>query len=106
MSESPPGMSSFQKEVTVPSESSLTPVIMFLERLHGVDLGSGQWTLTFVAPEVNRLQSNDSGRLDLTAASDLVTPAAVLLHGGGGKIVEFMLAEEGVQEKTTEKLLF
>ncbi|MEC7431232.1 MAG: hypothetical protein VX414_02840, partial [Candidatus Thermoplasmatota archaeon] len=42
------------EEVTVPSESSLTPVIMLLERLHGVDLGSGNLVDSdLVAPEVN-----------------------------------------------------
>ena len=97
------------EEVTVPSESSLTPVIMLLERLHGVDLGSGNLVDSdLVAPEVNWLQSNSSGRLDLTAASDLVTPAAVLLAiGGGGKIVGVGHAQrkESKRMATTEKLL-
>ena len=97
------------EEVTVPSESSLTPVIMLLERLHGVDLGSGNLVDSdLVAPEVNWLRSNDSGRLDLTAASDLVTPAAALLAiGGGGKIVGVGHAQrkESKRMATTEKLL-
>ena len=58
-------------------------IIMLLERLHGVDLGSGNLVDSeLVAPEISWLQSNDSGRLDLTAASDLVTPAAALLAIG------------------------
>ena len=98
------------EEVTVPSESSLTPVIMLLERLHGVDLGSGNLVDSdLVAPEVNWLQSNDFGLLDLTAASDLVTPAAVLLAiGGGGTIVGVghTQRKESRRLSTTEKLLF
>ena len=81
-----------------------------LERLHGVDLGSGNLVDSdLVAPEVNWLQSNDSGLLDLTAASDLVTPAAVLLAiGGGGTIVGVghTQRKESKRLSTTEKLLF
>jgi 5-enolpyruvylshikimate-3-phosphate synthase len=97
------------EEVTVPSESSLTPVIMLLERLHGVDLGSGNLVDSdLVAPEVGWLQSNDSGRLDLKAASDLVTPAAALLAiGGGGKIVGVghTQRKESKRMATTQRLL-
>ena len=55
------------------------------------------------------MQSNDSGRLDLTAASDLVTPAAALLAiGGGGEIVGVGHTErkESNRMVTTEGLLF
>ena len=94
----------------MPSESSLSPIIMLLERLHGVDLGSGNLVDSeLVAPEISWLQSNDSGRLDLTAASDLVTPAAALLAiGGGGEIVGVGHTErkESNRMVTTEGLLF
>lgn len=98
------------EKVKVPSESSLSPIIMLLERLHGVDLGSGNLVDSeLVAPEISWLQSNDSGRLDLTAASDLVTPAAALLAiGGGGEIVGVGHTErkESNRMVTTEGLLF
>ena len=75
-----------------------------------MDLGSGNLVdSNLVAPEVNWLQSNDSGLLDLTAASDLVTPAAVLLAiGGGGTIVGVghTQRKESKRLSTTEKLLF
>ena len=76
------------ERVDVPPERSLVPVIMLLERLHGVDLGTSMHVKSeLLGNAVESLHNNNVDSLDLSDASDLITPAAALLAiGEGGTI--------------------
>ena len=97
------------ERVDVPPERSLVPVIMLLERLHGVDLGASvQMESELLGDAVESLYEGKSNTLDLSQASDLITPAAALLAiGEGGEItgIEHVYRKESHRVETTIELL-
>ena len=97
------------ERVDVPPERSLVPVIMLLERLHCVDLGSSAHLGSeLLGNAVESLHSNNVESLDLSDASDLITPAAALLAiGEGGTItgIGHVGRKESHRVETTVELL-
>ncbi|MBE38747.1 MAG: hypothetical protein CMB07_01940 [Euryarchaeota archaeon] len=97
------------ERVDVPPERSLVPVIMLLERLHGVDLGTSMHMESeLLGDAIESLHNNNTESLDLSDASDLITPAAALLAiGEGGTItgIGHVGRKESHRVKTTVELL-
>ena len=97
------------EKVEVPPERSLVPVIMLLERLHSVDLGTSMHLNSkLLGSAIESLHENDVDSLDLSDASDLITPAAALLAiGEGGTItgIGHVGRKESDRVKTTIELL-
>ena len=97
------------KRVDVPPERSLVPIIMLLERLHNVDLGTIKHMQSeLLGNAIQSLHDNDVDTLDLSDASDLITPAAALLATGeGGTItgIGHVGRKESHRVKTTMELL-
>ena len=97
------------EKVEVPPERSLVPVIMLLERLHSVDLGTSMHLNSkLLGDAIESLHENDVDSLDLSDASDLITPAAALLAiGEGGTItgIGHVGRKESDRVKTTIELL-
>ena len=97
------------EKVEVPPERSLVPVIMLLERLHSVDLGTSMHLNSkLLGDAIESLHENDVDSLDLSDASDLITPAAALLAiGAGGTItgIGHVGRKESHRVKTTVELL-
>jgi 3-phosphoshikimate 1-carboxyvinyltransferase len=97
------------ERVDAPPERSLVPVIMLLERLHDVDLGASMHVESeLLGNAVELLQDNNVDILDLSDASDLITPAAALLAlGEGGTItgIGHVDRKESHRVRTTIELL-
>ena len=97
------------ERVDAPPERSLVPVIMLLERLHDVDLGASMHVESeLLGNAVESLQDNNVDILDLSDASDLITPAAALLAlGEGGTItgIGHVDRKESHRVRTTIELL-
>ena len=97
------------ERVDVPPERSLVPVIMLLERLHGIDLGTTMHMESeLLGDAIESLHNNNMESLDLSDASDLITPAAALLAiGEGGTItgIGHVSRKESHRVNTTVELL-
>ena len=97
------------EKVDIPPERSLVPVIMLLERLHGIDLGTSKHRESeLLGDAIESLHDNNTESLDLSHASDLITPAAALLAiGEGGTItgIGHVGRKESHRVKTTVELL-
>ena len=78
------------KTIEIPEESSLFPISLLFDRLHGTEsLDYGKFEGTHVADTIEVAISRKSRQVSLRDTSDIISPLAALMAiGNGGEIVE------------------